>query len=112
VKERRKLERYQLRVPTTIELADETGKKETLRLETKDISADGAYLVSSGFIAEGAHVKLEMVLSVDRLKELIGSKKKVELRMEGKVIRREPNGVAVLFEKKYQIKALNHHSSD
>jgi hypothetical protein len=53
-----------------------------------------------------------MVLSVDRLKELIGSKKKVELRMEGKVIRREPNGVAVLFEKKYQIKARNHHSSD
>jgi c-di-GMP-binding flagellar brake protein YcgR len=112
VKERRKLERYQLRVPTTIELADESGHLETLRLETKDISADGAYLTAPGSIAEGTHVKLEMVLSVERLKDLIGAKKKIELRMEGKVIRKEPTGIAVLFEKKYQINALNHHSSD
>ena len=110
--ERRKLERYQLRVPTTIELADQSGHRETLRLETKDISADGAYLTSCDSVAEGVHVKLEMVLSVERLKELIGAKKKVALRMEGKVIRKEPTGIAVVFEKKYQIKAVNHHSSD
>jgi hypothetical protein len=112
VKERRKLERYQLRVPTTIELADESGHRETLRLETKDISADGAYFASSGPIAEGVHLKLEMVLSVERLKELIGANKKVELRLEGTVIRKDPSGIAVLFDKKYHIKALKNHHSD
>jgi hypothetical protein len=101
-----------LHIPTTIELAGQSGRNETLRLVTKDISADGAYLTSAGAIAEGTYVKLEMVLSVERLKELIGSKKKVELRMEGRVIRKEPAGIAVLFEKKYQIKALNHLTSD
>jgi len=112
VKERRKLERYQLRVPTTIELADASGNQGTLRLETKDISADGAYIASSEPIDEGMHLKLEMVLSVERLKELIGADKKVELRLEGTVIRKDADGIAVLFDKKYQIKALNHNHTD
>lgn len=107
MKERRKLERYQLRVPTTIELADETGRREKITLQTKDISADGAFFDSIKPIAEGMHLKLEMVLSVERLKELIGADKKVELRLEGTVIRKDPDGIAVLFDKKYQIKALD-----
>ena len=110
--ERRKLERYQLRVPTTIELADASGHQETLRLETKDISAEGAFFDSSEAIAEGMHLKLDMVLSVERLKELIGANKKVELRLEGTVIRNSPGGIAVLFDKKYQIKALNNNHTD
>lgn len=110
MKERRKLERYQLSVPTTIELVG-SGHRETLRLETKDISADGAYFASPGPFAEGVHLKLEMILSVERLKELIGAHKKVELRLEGTVIRKDEKGIAVLFDKKYQIKALeNNHS--
>jgi len=112
MKERRKLERYQLRVPTTIELAGASGLQGTLRLETKDISADGAYIASSEPIDEGMHLKLEMVLSVERLKELIGADKKVELRLEGTVIRKDSEGIAVLFDKKYQIKALNHNHTD
>ena len=112
MKERRKLERYQLRVPTTIELAGASGLQGTLRLETKDISADGAYIASSEAIDEGMHLKLEMVLSVERLKELIGADKKVELRLEGTVIRKDSEGIAVLFDKKYQIKALNHNHTD
>jgi len=112
VNERRKLERYQLSVPTTIELAAESGRRETLRLETKDISADGAYFASSGPIAEGVHLKLEMVLSVERLKELVGANKKVGLRLEGTVIRKDPGGIAVLFDKKYHIKALHNQHPD
>ena len=110
MKERRKLERYKLRVPATIEVADASGQRDTLRLETKDISADGAFIESLEQIDEGMHLKLEIVLSVDRLRELIGAEKKVGLRLEGTVIRKDPSGIAVLFDKKYQIKALNNHS--
>ena len=112
MKERRKLERYQLHVPTTIELADGSGHHETLQLQTEDISADGAFFVSSQPISEGAHLKLEMILSVDKLRDLIGANKRVELRMEGKVIRCDSSGIAVIFNRKYQIKALNHHHTD
>jgi hypothetical protein len=49
---------------------------------------------------------------VERLKELIGADKKVELRLEGTVIRKDADGIAVLFDKKYQIKALNHNHTD
>ena len=109
MEERRKLERFQLHVPTKIELADVSGHKETLQLESKDISADGAFFVSSKPICEGAHVKLEMVLSVEKLKDLIGIYNKVELKLEGHVIRSDSDGVAVLFNRKYHIRALNHH---
>ena len=109
MEERRKLERFQLHVPAKIELTDESGHHETLQLETKDISADGAFFVSSKPITEGADIRLEMVLSVERLKDLIGAHKKVELKLQGHVIRSDSNGVAVMFDRKYQIKALNHH---
>ena len=112
MKERRKLERYQLHVPTTIELTDDLGHQETLQLQTRDISADGAYFASSEQLTEGAHLRLELILSVEKLRDLIGAHKKVELRLHGKVIRSDSSGIAVLFDKKYQIKALNNHRSD
>ena len=109
MEERRKLERFQLHVPAKIELTDDSGHRETLQLETKDISADGAFFVSSQPITEGADIQLEMILSVDKLKDLIGVHNKVELKLKGHVIRSNSNGVAVMFDRKYQIKALNHH---
>ena len=108
--ERRKLERFQLHVPVKIELADVSGHHETLQLETKDISADGAFFVSSKPISEGANIKLGMILSVEKLKDLIGVHNKVELKLQGQVIRSDPDGIAVLFDRKYQIKALNNHN--
>ena len=109
MKERRKLERFQLHVPTKIEFAGISGHQETLQLETKDISADGAFFISSKPIREGEHVMLEMVLSVEKLKDLIGLYSKVELKLQGHVIRSDSGGVAVLFDRKYHIRALNHH---
>lgn len=113
MKERRKLERYQLRVPTTIQVTDASGCSETLKAETKDISADGAFFVAlEEPVCHGAHLHLEMVLPVERLQDLIGAKKKVAIRLEGQVVRIDSDGMAVLFDRKYQIKALNHHPED
>ena len=109
MEERRKLERFQLHVPAKIELTNESGHHETLQLETKDISADGAFFESSKPIIEGADVRLEMILTVDKLQDLIGVHKKVELKLQGHVIRSDSDGVAVLFNRKYHIRALNHH---
>ena len=109
MEERRKLERFQLHVPAKIELTDASGQHETLQLETKDISADGAFFVSSTPIIEGADIRLEMILTVDKLKDLIGVHKKVELKLQGHVIRSDSDGVAVQFDRKYHIRALNHH---
>lgn len=109
MEERRKLERYQLHVPTKIELADASGHHEMLQLETKDISADGAFFVSPTPISEGTNIKLKMILSVEKLKDLIGVYNKIELELQGQVVRSDSNGIAVLFDRKYKIKALNHH---
>jgi hypothetical protein len=109
VKERRKLERFQLHVPAKIELTDVSGRRETLQLETKDISADGAFFVSAKPITQGSNIRLQMILSVEKLKDLIGVHSKVELKLQGRVIRSDSDGVAVLFDRKYHIRALNYH---
>lgn len=108
MRERRRLERYALHIPATIEIDDVSGTKEVLHLETRDISANGAFLESSKHISEGAHIKLDMVLSVEKLQELIGAQKEIELMVDGTVVRSDSVGIAVVFNRKYQIKALNH----
>ena len=106
--DRRKLERFELHVPAKIEVIGESGKKEILQLETLDISADGAFFISEKPISEGAPIKLEMVLSMDKLQQLVGHRKQIGLKISGTVIRSGSQGIAVHFDKKYQISALNN----
>lgn len=108
MKERRKLERYKLQVPAKIELIGAAGKKEKLQLQTRDISANGAFFTSEKPVSEGVHVSLELVLSMEKLQQLIGKKSKIELKINGTVIRSDPEGIAVSFDKKYKIRALTN----
>ena len=110
--DRRKLERFELHVPAKVEVTGESGKREILQLETLDISADGAFFISEKSITEGAHIKLEMVLSMEKLQQLIGQRKQIGLKINGTVIRSDSQGIAVHFDKKYQISALNGLNSN
>ena len=105
--DRRKLERFELDVAAKVESVGDAGKTEIQRLETRDISADGAFFISKKPISEGAHLNLEMVLSMDKFQQVIGKKGQVELKIEGTVIRSDPKGIAVVFDKKYHIRALD-----
>ena len=108
MKERREIERYKLQVPAKIEAIGAAGKKEKLQLQTRDISANGAFFTSEKPVSEGIHVSLELVLSMEKFQQLIGKKSKIELKINGTVIRSDPEGIAVSFDKKYKIRALTN----
>ncbi len=108
MKERRKLERYKLQASTKIEAISPAGKKEMLQLQTRDISAAGAFFTSKKPISEGVHVSLELVLSMEKFQQLIGKRSRIELKINGAVIRSDPEGIAVIFDKKYKIRALTN----
>ncbi len=105
--ERRRLERFDLNAPARLLVELGSGRKEQLDLTTKDMSSAGAFLYSQEQIPEGVNVKLEFFISLETLHSLVGEKGRVKVKVNGKVIRVDTDGIAVRFDNKYKIMALD-----
>lgn len=68
----------------------------SVSMRTKNISSSGAFFVTDVPFGIGTLVDVDLSLP------LAASKSKVQVK--GKVIRRDPGGMAVRFSKQYQIK--------
>jgi len=99
--EKRRIERYELAAPARIVL--EGAEPTVIDLYTKDISAGGAYFRTDQQVPEGAHVKLEVTITVGRLKELTGVDSTFRLKVNGIVVRSADGGIAVRFDSNYQM---------
>ena len=102
---KRTLDRFSLSIPATIEVVFEGlngDEAEVMNLETRDVCAGGAFFNTDRPLPEGTQVKIEMKLSLDRLKELAG--RQALISVTGKVIRTEEGGMAVRFEPDYTLK--------
>ena len=104
--EKRKRDRYFIDVPVKLLLSAEDKEQETLTVHTKNISSEGVLLSTDTVLSQGSKVKMEMVLPVNKLLEMIGEQKKVLVRVNGKVIRTGDEGMAVKFDRDYQITAM------
>jgi len=76
---------------------------------TRDVSANGAFLLTELPMTEGSSVTVELELPVERFKQLLEQGQDVTLRINGVVVRTETDGVAVRFQKKYEIIPLGSH---
>ena len=96
MKKRRSLERFDLKVPVTIEvLGSEDGK--VLELETSNISADGAYFATRHPLVKGEKVRIQIILpGVRRERKKPGRHAHVDVK--GVVSRSESRGMAISFE--------------
>jgi hypothetical protein len=104
MEERRKLERFRLRLPAKLVFFN--NNQEVLNLETRDISSGGAFLITDTSVREGTPITLEFFLPVEKFRQLFNEKRNVSLKIKGIVIRKEASGLAVHFEKKYEIGSL------
>jgi len=95
-KESRKLERFSLNLPTRISPL-EPGSL-TLDLMTENISAGGAFFHTHKPLSEGLRVLVELVL---RCESGRGGASKV--RVKGRVLRSQPDGMAIGFAKRVQM---------
>lgn len=111
MEERRKLERFELNVPARV-LTESAGKeKDEYDLTTRDLSSGGAFLFSSQPLPEGASVRMEFLISLDALEKLAGDKGRAKVRVKGQVIRSDSDGMAIRFDSKYKITALDNNNS-
>ena len=109
---RRKLERFSLKAPAKIIPIDSKRKKSSFDLETSDICAGGAFFHTSRSIPEGTQVEIAVVLPLDKLAILKDSSKQIHLRISGKVVRAETEGIAVCFDQDYQINQFDAGAQD
>jgi hypothetical protein len=108
MEERRRLERFELNAPARVMVQSEGGTKEELDLTTKDVSSGGAFLFSSQPLTEGANVKMELLISLDMLRQLAGERRAAKIKVKGRVIRVDAEGIAIRFDSAYKITALEN----
>ncbi len=104
MKERRKLERFQLRLPAKLEILPEApqAEKELLELHTSNICSGGAFFRTWNPLAPGTVVMIDLLLEIPNGGFSINGKSLVEMR--GRVVRSEHRGMAIAFDRRYKIK--------
>ena len=101
MEDKRTFERFDLEVPAKVGIKRADQQEEEVSLLTRDICAGGAYMETEKSLPEGTRVKVDFVLSIEKLKEMLDSHCRVVV--EGEVVRTDDNGIAVRFEENYQI---------
>ena len=99
--ERRKLERFDLRVPAKIEVVGNGQVRQTLNLMTKDICAGGAFFDSTKSLPQNTQVEVELALEFSGLKN--PATRWTQIKVNGSVLRSETTGMAVCFDSGYKI---------
>ncbi len=103
MKERRRLVRFDLEIPATIELLTPGQERELLNLLTSNICSGGAYFHTTQPLPEGSRVKVDLDLPLDRLERLKEGYRQAYIKVTGKVSRSESEGMAICFDEDYQI---------
>jgi hypothetical protein len=104
IKEKRTLQRFDLEIPAKIESTTSGQEKRLLNLLTSNICSGGAFFHTTQPLPEGTQVKIDLVLPLDKLKQLKDDCKQAYIKVTGRVLRSESEGMAILFDKDYLIR--------
>ncbi|MCJ7773057.1 MAG: PilZ domain-containing protein [Desulfobacterales bacterium] len=103
--EKRKMERFSLKVPARFIWTDTGSKQESLELMTSNICSGGAFFKTEKPLSVGTDVKLEIILPLVKSKNV--NSKGSSINVAGSVIRSDQQGMAVCFDKKYHIHPMH-----
>lgn len=103
MKDKRRLERFDLEIPATIELLASDREEGIVDLLTSNMCSGGAYFHTTKPLPEGTQVKIDLVLPLDRLKRLEGGCKQAYIKITGRVLRSGSKGMAICFDEDYQL---------
>lgn len=106
MEERRKLERFDLELPAKIGFINETHKEKILNLLTSNICSGGAYFQSTQLLPEGTRVKIDLALPLDKLTRLKEEYRQAYIKVTGRVLRSESEGMAICFDEDYEIRGV------
>jgi len=107
--EKRKHQRYPLNVPVKMHPCGDDGISSVFEVSSRDISSRGVFIhLEEGLDTPLERVHLEMTLTIDKLTELFGCSKTVTLKVDGSVVRKFKDGLAVAFDRSYSISSSDY----
>ena len=103
MRERRKYERFDLKLPATIEVQTSKGK-ETFDFVISNISSEGCFIHIYEPFPEGTEVRLKVIVTSESLTELTGAQGLI--KVGGRVVRSNSTGMAICFDEDCHIVTL------
>lgn len=104
MKEKRQFERFEIQVPAVIKIPGGNGNTVKLDLKTHNLSAGGTFIKLGESLSLGCEVKIDIMLSFEELKTPIDPVGSLVLSTTGRVVRSDPDGVAIRFNENYEFK--------
>jgi hypothetical protein len=99
--DRRKMERFDLELPTHLRIVDKSEKWKSLKFITSNICSRGAFFKTEKPLSVGTDVKLDINLPLNKFKN---AKRRIShIDVSGSVIRTDQQGMAICFDKNYKI---------
>ena len=103
MKERRQYERFSFPLPVRLK-AMTTGRKTVLDLYTRDLSVSGTFITTLTSFPEETRFTLDFTIPTDSIKKLKDVKRLKGYT--GSMVRSTPYGMAIHFDREYQIESL------
>ena len=103
MREKRKVERFDLHIETIMFRMKQYLMDKAPRLLTRDISCTGVFLTTSNPLPVETRVDLDFLINQNDLESGSSKDKRTNISTSGKVIRTDEQGMAVEFDKLYRI---------
>ncbi len=99
----RRFERFPLKISARTEICF-PNKRQIFDLQTRDISASGAFIYTPETFSNGTNFKLNLTVPNAKIKKITGAESLIDC--EGVVVRSTPAGVGIHFNKGCRISSL------
>jgi hypothetical protein len=106
MREKRKVDRFDLHIETILNVQDEAIMDKVPILLTRNISCSGVFLTTSNPLPIDTRVDLDLLLNQNELDSGSLKNKRINISTSGKVVRTNGQGMAVEFDKLYKISKL------
>jgi len=104
--ERRGLERFDLKLPARVRAMAPEEELEPRQLLTSNVCSGGAFFETTRPLPEGTEVRVDLTISLSKLKALRDEYRQVDIKINGKVVRSESQGMSISFDDDFQIVPL------
>jgi hypothetical protein len=96
--------RFSMELPAWISVLYASEQTKSFEAVTRDVSADGAFIHTDQPLPVGTDIEMNLILPLD----IPSNKGNIRSRIDvsGSVVRTESQGMAVCFDKKYQISPM------
>ena len=102
------MERFFLELPARVSVITKNQATETIDLLTSNVCAGGAFFHTDRPLPVGAGVKIDLILSMEKLKDMKAGK--AFIKLSGTVIGADRKSMAICFDEDFKISPLQNRN--